>query len=269
MRIALGLSYDGTSFFGWQTQPNVQTVQDTLEAALASFLAEPVTTICSGRTDTGVHALGQVVHLDTQASRSPESWVRGLNALLPGSVAVQWAIPVSETFHARFSATARTYIYVLRNDRVRSPFLKNKAGWEYRSLDLEAMRAGAKCLLGKNDFSSFRSSQCQASHPVRTMQHVGIDQQGPLLIFTFRANAFLHHMIRNIMGALVYVGLGRHEPDWIADLVALRDRRHAAPTYPSSGLYLAHAHYPAEFSLPASSVRSRLYTLTGIQLGER
>lgn len=267
MRVALGLSYDGTAFHGWQTQPSGRTVQDTLETALTSFLSHPVQTICAGRTDAGVHALNQVVHLDTDAIRTPESWIRGLNALLPSTVAVQWATPVSDHFHARFAAQSRDYIYIVRNDRVRSPLLHNRVGWVYRLLDHHLMQQAALRLLGEHDFSCFRSSMCQASSPVRCLHALDITERGPYLFFSFKANAFLHHMIRNIMGTLIYVGLGRQPPEWVDELLMHRDRRRAAPTFAPDGLYLAGVNYSDEFALPTRHVVEALHALSGISIG--
>lgn len=266
MRFALGLSYDGSSFQGWQKQPGGQTVQDAVESALSSFVSEPVATVCAGRTDTGVHALEQIVHFDTSAERSPESWIRGVNALLPDTIALQWAKPVPDDFHARFSAIGRTYVYILRNVRVRSPFLTHHAGWTHRPLDLGLMRDAAKRLLGEHDFSSFRSSQCQAPNPIRTIIMLDIEERQPFFVFTFRANAFLHHMVRNIMGALIYVGMGRHAPEWIDYLLVQRDRRLSAPTFSPRGLYLATVDYPAHFGLPLNTWDETLYQLTGFKM---
>ncbi|MBO9355290.1 tRNA pseudouridine(38-40) synthase TruA [Bordetella petrii] len=250
-RVALGLAYDGSSWQGWQTQPHRQTVQDTLEAALGRFagIDGSIATVCAGRTDTGVHAAMQVVHLDTDLDRRPESWVRGVNAFLPPSIAVQWAQPVSDDFHARFSARSRTYLYVLWRGRVRPPLWAGRAGWCFQPLDVAAMRQAAALLLGEHDFSSFRSSQCQARHPVRTLQRLDIDERGPFLVFTLRANAFLHHMVRNLMGALLQIGQGRQPAQWMPALLAARDRRLAAPTFAADGLYLSAIEYPAEFQL--------------------
>lgn len=267
MRIALGLSYEGTAFQGWQTQPGGRTVQDTLETALTSFLSHPVQTICAGRTDAGVHALNQIVHLDTDACRTPESWVRGLNSLLPATVAVQWAQPVPDHFHARFSAQSREYVYIVRNDRVRSPLLHGRVGWVYRPLDLHLMQQAAQRLLGEHDFSCFRSSMCQAASPVRCLQAIAISDRAPLLFFNFKANAFLQHMIRNIMGTLIYVGLGRQPPEWVDELLVHRDRRRAAPTFSPDGLYLASVSYPAEFALPEWPAAQALQGLSGIGIG--
>lgn len=257
-RIALGLAYDGAVWQGWQTQPHGATVQDTLESALAQFLATPAATVCAGRTDAGVHAAMQVVHLDTDAVRRPESWVRGLNALLPASIAVRWAKPVPDTFHARFSALSRTYTYLLWHDRVRPALWAGRAGWCFQPLDVGAMRAAAACLLGEHDFSSFRSSQCQARHPVRALHQLDIATQGRFLIVTLRANAFLHHMVRNIMGALLQVGQGRRPVAWMSELLAARDRTKGAPTFMPDGLYLSAIEYPAVFELDDLDGRQHL-----------
>lgn len=248
-RIALGIAYNGKPYLGWQTQPGGRTVQDTLEAALAAFACEPTPTICAGRTDTGVHARAQVVHIDTPLDRKLESWVRGVNAHLPADIAVRWAQVVPDEFHARFSATSRTYVYLLRNERILSPIWHGRAGWDFRPLDLQAMREAATYLVGQHDFSSFRSSQCQAASPVRTIEHLSIAQQGVFFVFTIKANAFLHHMVRNILGCLIYVGKGRYPPQWLQTVLAQRDRKIAAPTFMADGLYLAQAGYPAHFDL--------------------
>ena len=263
-RIALGLAYDGLPWQGWQTQPGGRTVQDRLEAALASFLACPVATICAGRTDTGVHALEQVVHLDSPIERRMESWVRGLNALLPSSIRVQWACEVGDRFHARFSAQSRSYFYLLRSHRVPSPILHGKVGWIHRPLELEPMLEAAAYLQGEHDFSAFRSAECQAASPIRQLHQIDIFRHGDLYLFKFRANAFLHHMIRNLMGALVEVGKGKYPADWVMDLLAQRDRRKSAATFSPSGLYLARAEYPAEFQLPSLNEDASLLTHLGI-----
>lgn len=253
-RVVLGLAYDGAPWLGWQTQPGGHTVQDTLEAALAQFLDHSASTICAGRTDTGVHALEQIVHIDTNARRLPESWVRGLNALLPSSVAVQWARQVDDDFHARFSAVSRTYVYLVRHARVRSPLSFGRVGWIYRPLELEPMQQAAGRLVGEHDFSAFRSSQCQAASPVRTLHSLQVTRRGDCFVFVFRANAFLHHMIRNLMGALLYIGQGKHQPEWIDALLKQRDRRLSAPTFSPAGLYLAGVEYPTRFGLPVTGL---------------
>ena len=264
-RMALGVAYDGAPWQGWQTQPGGITVQDELETALSRFAAQSVDTICAGRTDTGVHALGQVVHVDVSAERRIESWVRGVNALLPDSIAVQWAQPVAEEFHARFSALSRTYIYIVRNARVRSPLTHARVGWVYHALQQQPMVDAAQRLIGEHDFSCFRSSQCQAASPIRTLSAVQVEQIGEYFIFTFRANAFLHHMIRNLMGALLYIGQGRQPVSWIDELLRHKDRRLAAPTFSAAGLYLAHVEYPAHFGLPAVDAQCALFNLLGMR----
>lgn len=248
-RIALGIAYDGRPWQGWQKQPHGQTVQDALERALQAFVGAPVSTVCAGRTDTGVHGLNQVVHLDTDVHRTSESWVRGTNAHLPDSISVQWSQVVPAEFHARFSATARAYTYVILNTRVRHPLWQGRAGWVFQPLNVEAMRNAAQSLLGEHDFSSFRSSQCQAKSPVRTLHQLDIAQQGPRIVVQLRANAFLHHMVRNIMGALVQVGQGREPVDFVAKVLEARDRTQGAPTFSPDGLYLTDVTYPG-YSLP-------------------
>ena len=254
-RIALGLQYDGSSWQGWQTQPHGQTVQDALERALAAFSQQQTDTLCAGRTDAGVHATAQVVHFDTDAVREPFSWVRGVNAFLPPSVAVRWATEVEggeQGFHARFSATARTYHYVIHNDAVRAPLWHGRAGWCFRPLDADAMHAAAQHLIGEHDFSAFRAAECQALSPVRDMRAISVTRRSDLVVVTLCANAFLHHMVRNIVGSLIQVGIGNRRGDWIAELLAGRNRELAAPTFSPDGLYLAKVDYDARWGLPAS-----------------
>ena len=224
MRIALGIQYDGAAFCGWQAQPHGKTVQDRLEHALAEFARVPLHTTVAGRTDTGVHGARQVVHFDTDLDREVFSWVRGPNAFLPPTVAVQWAKPMPDTFHARFSAFERTYYYTLYVHPVRSPMLAGRAGWIHTPLDDDAMRAAAAHLIGEHDFSSFRSSECQSKTPVKHLYQIDVRRVGHFIHFRFRANAFLHHMVRNLMGCLVAVGRGRYPADWLADVLAGRDR---------------------------------------------
>lgn len=255
-RIVLGIQYDGSSWRGWQTQPDRHTVQDQLEAALGKFALAPIATACAGRTDAGVHAIEQVVHFDPEVERDTFSWVRGVNAFLPPSIAVRWACEVEpaaepeQQFHARFSATARTYHYLLYNHAVPSPLLTGKAGWVFRPLDVVAMRIAAGHLLGTHDFSAFRSVECQAKTPVKTLHAVRIERKGDLILFTLRANAFLHHMVRNIVGSLILVGAGKRPAGWIAEVLAQRDRSRAAPTFMPDGLYLAKIDYDPKWRLP-------------------
>jgi tRNA pseudouridine38-40 synthase len=250
----LGVQYDGSPWRGWQTQPGGGTVQDTLEAALKKFTLTDIATTCAGRTDAGVHALEQVVHFDTELDREMFSWVRGVNAFLPPSIAVRWACETagapSENFHARFSAVSRTYHYVLYNHPVRSPLLHNKAGWVFRPLEVGHMRAAAQFLIGEHDFTAFRAAECQAKSPVKTMHEIGIERRGDIVVFTLRANAFLHHMVRNIVGSLILVGNGNQPPQWIKSVLEGRDRSCAAPTFMPDGLYLAKIDYGPKWQLP-------------------
>jgi tRNA pseudouridine38-40 synthase len=248
--VVLGVSYRGQAYQGWQSQPSGKTVQDRLEAALARFADRPLRTVCAGRTDTGVHALNQVVHLDTEALRTESSWVRGTNRFLPSDIAVQWCKLTDAAFHARYGAIGRRYVYVLLESAVRPAVEAGSVGWSFRPLNADAMRSAAQRLLGEHDFSAFRSSECQAPTPVRTIHAVGITRRGAYWRFEFDANAFLHHMVRNIVGALVYVGAGKQPPAWIAELLAAQDRRIAAPTFAPDGLYLAGVAYDPAFGLP-------------------
>lgn len=250
MRIALGLEYDGAAFAGWQTQPQGNTVQDAMERALAEIAGAPVRTTCAGRTDAGVHAAAQVVHFDTPAARPENAWVRGVNAHLPDSIAVRWSREVPDEFHARFSARSRNYRYVLYNHAVRPALLHGRVGWFHLPLDLVAMQAGAVHLVGERDFSAFRAVECQAKTPVKTLLQAEVRREGDCIVFDFRASAFLHHMVRNMVGALVYVGKGAHAPEWIAELIARRDRSLAAPTFSPHGLYLSGVEYEARWQLP-------------------
>jgi len=249
MRIALGLEYDGSRFLGWQTQPEGGTVQDALEAALAAIGGEPLSVTCAGRTDRGVHAREQVVHFDTNAVRPLTAWVRGVNAVLPESVAVLWAKAVEASFHARYSATARTYRYVLLNRQVRPALASRYVGWFHGELDVAAMREAASGLLGEHDFSAFRSSECQAKTPRRNLRRLEIERRGERIDFIFTANAFLHHMVRNLVGTLVYVGKGEHAPHWAREVLESRDRSRAAPTYAAEGLYLEAIEYAPAWGL--------------------
>ncbi|WP_309678368.1 tRNA pseudouridine(38-40) synthase TruA, partial [Polaromonas sp.] len=226
------------------------TVQDKLELALARFATQPVRTLCAGRTDAGVHGLMQVVHFDTLLARDTASWVRGVNAFLPRDIAVQWARRVPDEFHCRGSAIARRYAYVLLESPVRPSVEAGRVGWIYRPLDGAAMRQAITHLIGEHDFSSFRAAQCQAKTPVKTITRIEISQRSPYWRFEFEANAFLHHMIRNVMGCLVAVGQGSHPPDWLAEVVAARSRKAAAPTFSPDGLYFLGPIYEDRYGLP-------------------
>lgn len=256
MRIALGLEYDGSGFCGWQTQPSGCSVQDALERALEQIAGSPVATTCAGRTDAGVHALAQVVHFDTAAERPDTAWVRGANALLPPGVSVLWAQRVDPAFHARFDAEARRYRYILLARGERPGLLHGRVGWWHGPLDVEAMREAAAALVGEHDFSAFRAAECQAKSPVRTLTNLDVRSEGPFIAFDLRADAFLQHMVRNIVGSLVYVGAGRQPPGWIRALLQGRDRRLGAPTFAPDGLYLTGVEYSSIAALPAVPVRT-------------
>ncbi|MFY8083166.1 MAG: tRNA pseudouridine(38-40) synthase TruA [Rubrivivax sp.] len=249
-RLALGVAYDGRRFHGWQSQPDRQTVQDHLESALARFADGPVTTVCAGRTDTGVHALQQVVHLDVPVQRDLFSWVRGTNRFLPPEIAVQWCCEVSADFHARNSARGRRYRYLLLESAVRPALEAGRCGWVFRPLDGQAMQHAAAHLLGEHDFSAFRAAACQALSPVKTLRQLDISRHGAYWRFDFEASAFLHHMVRNIMGCLVAVGTGSRPPAWMAEVLASRSRQAAAPTFAPDGLYFVGPRYDAAQGLP-------------------
>ena len=253
MRIALGVTYRGTAYNGWQSQPGGKTVQDHLEHALSRFAGQGVRTICAGRTDTGVHGLNQVVHFDTELVRDDFSWVRGPNSFLPADIAVQWCRVVPEHFHARNSALGRRYAYILRESPVRPALESGFAGWVFRPLDGDAMRKAAALLVGEHDFSAFRSSECQAKSPVKILREIGIVRQGAYWRFEFEASAFLHHMVRNLMGCLVAVGAGHQPVEWLARVLAGRDRRLAAPTFSPDGLYFLGPRYDPAFGLTESN----------------
>jgi tRNA pseudouridine38-40 synthase len=253
-RIALGLSYAGSPYQGWQSQPNGQTVQDKLEAALLQFSGLPagqrITTNCAGRTDAGVHALMQVVHFDTPLEREPFSWMRGVNRFLPDDIAVQWAQIVTHEFHCRAQALSRRYAYIVLQSPIRPSIEQARVGWIHQTLDLAAMREAANMLIGEHDFSSFRAAQCQALSPIKTLQRIDIRQNGVYFRFDFQANAFLHHMIRNIMGCLIAIGQGSQAPSWIQHVLQAKSRRIAAPTFSANGLYFLGPNYPAHWGLP-------------------
>lgn len=249
-RLALGVAYRGGAYHGWQSQPDGCTVQDRLEAALAAFAAQPVGTVCAGRTDTGVHALNQVVHVDAPVEREPFSWVRGCNRYLPDDIAIQWCRPVDAGFHARNSARGRRYRFLLLESPVRPALEAGVCGWVFRPLDGAAMQAAAAHLIGEHDFSAFRAAECQAATPVKTVRAIEISRRGAYWRFDFDASAFLHHMVRNIMGCLVAVGSGRQPADWMAAVLASRSRDAAAPTFPADGLYFLGPYYDAAHGIP-------------------
>lgn len=255
MRLALGISYNGGAYQGWQSQLSGLTVQDKLEAALSQFTNQArVGTLCAGRTDAGVHGLMQVVHFDTPLQRNSSAWVRGTNAHLPRDIAVQWAHEVPREFHCRSSAISRRYIYIVLESPVRPSLDWGRVGWVYRALDAHAMNDAAQRLVGEHDFSSFRASSCQALSPVKNMQRIDITRKGAYWRFEFEANAFLHHMIRNIMGCLITIGLGKQPAQWMDVVLAERNRVKAAPTFSPDGLYFVGPRYDAHWGLPDQSV---------------
>jgi tRNA pseudouridine38-40 synthase len=270
MRVVLGVEYRGTAYCGWQSQPSGCGVQDVLERAIATFLGAPlVRVVCAGRTDTGVHARAQVVHLDTDLERPIQAWVRGVNTYLPHDVRVIWAhlptdsptLDEADRFHARFSATSRRYQYLLLNDAVAPALGHGDIGWFHAPLDEQAMHTAAQLLVGERDFSAFRSAECQAKSPVKVMYACDVVRQGSMLVFHLHANAFLHHMVRNIVGCLVYVGAGRQDAAWFKSVIESRDRAQCAPTFAADGLYLVGVTYEAKWGLPTGGARTEYLSL--------
>ncbi len=250
MRYAVGVEYDGTAFHGWQLQDGVRTVQEQLENALAVVANHPVKTQCAGRTDTGVHASGQVVHFDSNSDRTVRNWMLGVNVNLPEDVNINWIKPVPDNFNARFSAISRSYRYVIYNGFTRSSIWRNRAVWERRPLNLNLMQKAAEPLIGTHDFTSFRAVACQAKNPVRTLTRLEITQDGDIFTLELKANAFLYHMVRNIAGVLISVGCGDRPVTWAKDVLAHRDRTLGGITAPPNGLYLTEVGYPPEFEIP-------------------
>lgn len=254
MKIALGVEYDGSRYFGWQRQLNVASVQQRLEDALSIIADTTCTVFCAGRTDAGVHGTGQVVHFDTDVYRSLQSWCFGTNTFLPPDIAVKWAREVPDDFHARFSATARRYRYIIYNNKLRSAILPAGLSHYYAALDVDKMNQAGQFLLGENDFTSFRSAQCQSHTPWRNVHHLKVTRQNDYIIIDIQANAFVHHMVRNIVGSLIEVGQGRKPIEWIKWLLEQKDRTLAAPTARAEGLYLVDVLYPERFNLPKTQL---------------
>lgn len=250
MIIALGLEYDGSGFSGWQSQPGVSTVQDSLEAALSRVADHPVRVICAGRTDAGVHAVGQLVHFETLAVRTPRSWVLGANVNLPPGISVIWAQAVTQDFHARFSAFSRRYRYVILNRWVRPAILRARVTWQRKPLQQTRMQEAAASLVGEHDFTSFRALACQAKSPVRHVYELNVSRAADYVYIDIHADGFLYHMVRNIAGVLMSVGAGEHQPDWVEKLLCMRNRAHGGVTAPPDGLYLVHVAYDPRFGLP-------------------
>ncbi|OGT38822.1 MAG: tRNA pseudouridine(38-40) synthase TruA [Gammaproteobacteria bacterium RIFCSPHIGHO2_12_FULL_38_14] len=250
MRIALGIEYNGHGYYGWQTQPDLPTIQGALQEALSKIANESIYLFCAGRTDANVHAMGQVVHFDTSAKRHIDAWVFGTNAYLPPSIVVHFARPVDYHFHARFKATSRRYRYVIFNHPVRPAVFVNKTTWYYYPLNIEHMDAAGRYLIGEQDFSSFRSAQCASASPIRYVYDFTIFRQGDLVIFEIEANAFLQHMVRNIAGVLMKIGAGLKPPLWMKEVIEAKDRRYAAETASPAGLYLVQVKYQEPYTFP-------------------
>jgi len=258
-RIALGIEYQGTAYCGWQFQDHCNSVQNELQIALSRIANEPIKIQCAGRTDTGVHAIGQVVHFDTYAKRGIRSWIEGSNTHLPRDIRIVWCQEMTEDFHARFSAIARQYRYVMFNREVHAANLATQATWVKYPLNESSMHLAAQALVGHLDFSSFRASGCQARHPMREVQSIKVSRRGHFVFIDIQANAFLHHMVRNIAGALIEVGRERQSTGYIAEVLALKDRKQAPMTAPAEGLYFVNALYPDEFKLPQNKLDERLW----------
>lgn len=250
MRIALGIEYDGAKYYGWQRQREVNSVQQELERVLSSIADHPVDVHCAGRTDAGVHATGQVVHFDCQNARELKAWTLGANARLPSDVGVRWAKEVGDEFHARYSATARRYRYIIFNNRLRPAILVNGLSHYPMPLDADKMHQAAQCLVGEQDFSAFRAIHCQSKSPFRCVYHCRVTRENDFVIIDIKANAFVHHMVRNIAGSLIAIGQGQKPIEWMAELLAEKDRTKAAATGKAGGLYLVEVDYPAQFELP-------------------
>jgi len=254
MRIVLGVAYEGTAYYGWQRQENsLPTIQGYIETALSKVADQPVNVVCAGRTDKGVHALGQVAHFDTTAVRTERAWVLGANTHLPPDIRVHWAKFADEAFHARFSAMARSYRYIIYNHPTHSAIFANKSTWYIKPLDEQRMQIAANYLIGEHDFTSFRAAECQAKTPVRNIQHLTITRKNQLVIIDIKANGFLHHMVRNIAGVLLPIGAGEQPPSWVREVLAAKDRTHAGTTAAAAGLFFEKAYYPNVYQYPADT----------------
>ncbi|MEZ5451279.1 MAG: tRNA pseudouridine(38-40) synthase TruA [Thiothrix sp.] len=252
MKFAACIEYDGSPFYGWQRLSHAPTVQEHVEQALSQVAAEPIQVVCAGRTDTGVHGLGQIIHFETSAERLQRGWLFGSNAHLPDGIAMRWIQPVVEDFHARFSADSRRYRYIILNRQARPALLHKRVHWQHGELDAAAMHQAAQVLVGEQDFSSFRAAGCQARHAIREITEIQVSREQNFIHVDIAANAFLHHMVRNIVGSLLKVGAGERPLEWIAELLALRDRTQAGMTAPAAGLYFVHVAYPEVFGLPST-----------------
>ena len=258
MKFALGIEYDGSRFAGWQMQKHgTRTVQECVEIALSSVANQSVQVVCAGRTDTGVHATGQVVHFECDSPRQEKAWVMGVNTQLPDDISSIWAQPVADDFSARFSATARQYRYIILNRQARPAILNKKVTWKHGGFNVDAMHKAAQSLLGEQDFTSFRSSACQADHAMRNVHWVKVSREGDYIYIDIEANAFLHHMVRNIVGSLIMIGQGVEAVSWMSDLMRCKDRNQAGPTAPADGLYMVKVSYPQETGITSSVILPR------------
>ncbi|HIF51082.1 MAG TPA: tRNA pseudouridine(38-40) synthase TruA [Thiotrichaceae bacterium] len=251
MKIALGIEYAGCHYYGWQKQDISPTVQEVLETALSKIADENIRVVCAGRTDTGVHALQQVVHFETSSQRESQAWILGTNTILPNDVAVTWVMHIDDDFHARFSAQERTYQYIILNRQARPAIFNGLVTWQHRELDFDRMQQASQCLIGEHDFSSYRAVACQANSPVRTVHKLEINKLNDWFVITVCANAFLHHMIRNIAGVLMAIGIGKEDVDWAAEVLAAKDRTAGGITAKPDGLYLANIKYPEKYTIPS------------------
>ncbi len=268
MRFSVGVEYDGSQYHGWQKQkaPVLATVQEQVEKAFSKVADHPIDIICAGRTDRGVHATGQVLHFDSHADRSEYAWLCGVNSILPRDIRISWIKPISTEFHARFSALKRRYHYWVYNHSTRPAILNAKVTWHMQKLDVNAMQAASQYLLGEHDFTSFRAIACQANTPVRTMHELNIEQHGDYIKIDLCANAFLHHMVRNIVGVLLAIGENKQPVDWMLEVLQARDRSKGGVTAPPDGLYLVDISYPTEFEI--SSQEAICYNAAGLNKGE-
>lgn len=263
-RLAVGIEYDGTRFAGWQQQPGLLTVQDAVQKALSNVADHPVIVTAAGRTDAGVHACAQVAHFDTQAVRPIRGWVLGANSHLPPDVAIHWGMEVDRTFHARHTAQGRSYRYCMLRQGTRPAILRDRVCWIRSPLDVEAMHAGAQALVGEHDFTSFRAVECQSTTAMRHVDSISVRGDGPLVVIEISANAYLHHMVRNIAGSLLMVGAGERPPGWVAETLAARDRTRAGITAPASGLYLWQVRYPKSLQVPEAAFDRPWAMITGL-----
>jgi tRNA pseudouridine38-40 synthase len=268
MRYAIGIEYDGTEFFGWQRHNSGATVQATVEEALSFVANDTVEVVCGGRTDAGVHALCQVAHFDSNVERTSRAWVMGANTKLPPSVRIVWCVPVSDEFNARFSARARAYRYSIWNHDIRPALFRHVYSWDYRKFDADRMHRAAQCLIGEHDFSAFRTAQCEAKHPNRNLHRISVTREGDALHVDIQANAFLHHMVRNIVGSLMEIGCGAQSENWMQELLDGKDRTKAGPTAPAAGLVFLGPRYPQRWGLPDNVSLPDRYDTAGFGIPE-